>query len=263
MENCETYFCVTGLEFKGTNPIDVYNDDESIDVNNCYDEAKWNGYTEYKRDKIRKQAKYFTQPNKAGIKVEARSDDKKIVKRIDYRTPVNSYYENRHDYAINMCYEQAAKKKIIINLPHRGIYTFKDIKIICQPMDEYNNQVNALKTDHLANVDFHYQGDSAATNEITGDISLKENKLVLVSIPYSEGWTAFVDGRETPILRANTMFSAVKVGKGEHKIKFTYTTPGLKIGLILTTAGCVAFICFFVFALIKRKKSRGKRFKKI
>ena len=172
MENCETYFCVTGLEFKGTNPIDVYNDDESIDVNNCYDEAKWNGYTEYKRDKIRKQAKYFTQPNKAGIKVEARSDDKKIVKRIDYRTPVNSYYENRHDYAINMCYEQAAKKKIIINLPHRGIYTFKDIKIICQPMDEYNNQVNALKTDHLANVDFHYQGDSAATNEITGDISL-------------------------------------------------------------------------------------------
>ena len=259
MENCETYFCIKGLEFKGTNPTDIYNDDESIDANNYYNEAKWNGYDKFRQNKISQKAKYYKEPGKVPIKIAAFSDEKKFAKKIDYFSPSHSYYENRHDYAMNMGYEKSAKKKIILTLPHRGVYTFKDIRIICQPMKDYVNQVNALSSDHLTEVDFHYFGEGASTNEVTGNISLKENKILLVTIPYSNGWTAYVDGKKSEILRANTMYSALKLTKGNHKIRFVYSTPGFKIGIILSAAGCAVFIALLVFAIIKRKKSRKKQ----
>lgn len=256
MENCETYFMITGLTFKGTNPIDIYSDDPSVDVNNYYDKDKWNSYTEYKRNKIRKYSKYYVEPNKTVIHVETGEGEEKIAKNIDYRTPYDNYYENRHDFSVNLNYSTTAKNKITITLPHRGVYSFKDVKIICQPMSNYTSQVNALKKDHLQKVDFHKYGDSAATNEITGEISLKENKILLLSIPYSDGWTAYVDGKKVDILRANTMFSALELKAGKHKIRLHYTTPGLKIGIALSGLGFAVFIAILVVSIVSRKKRK-------
>ncbi|MBR1731130.1 MAG: hypothetical protein IJ725_01685, partial [Ruminococcus sp.] len=54
---------------------------------------------------------------------------------------------------------------------------------------------------------------------------------------------------------ANTMFSALSLTKGEHKIKLTYSTPAFKIGIMLSALGCAAFIGFVVFTVVRRKKS--------
>ena len=49
------------------------------------------------------------------------------------------------------------------------------------------------------------------TNEITGDISVSEKKALVLSVPYSKGFTAYVDGKETKLQKANTMFMALEL----------------------------------------------------
>ncbi|MCP8940353.1 YfhO family protein [Alsobacter sp. SYSU M60028] len=39
---------------------------------------------------------------------------------------------------------------------------------------------------------------------------------------YYPGWTATVDGKPVPVLRANLLFRGVEVGRGEHRVEFTF-----------------------------------------
>lgn len=71
-------------------------------------------------------------------------------------------------------------------------------------------------------------------NRISGEIQLDQAKALCITIPYSEGWTATVDGVETELKRANTMFMAMELEPGSHEIVLTYRTPGLAAGGALT-----------------------------
>lgn len=256
MENCETYFYIEGLNYKGTNRIDLYSDDKSVDPQDVFDESDWNSMPKDRRNFIKIQSENYKEQGKLYIRLKATGGDDAINKKITFHTPYYKYYEGRHNFLVNLNYSKKAKNKITVTLPFRGIYTFKSIKLYCQPMDKFTDQVNALKEDTLQKTDFHKAESSGATNEITGEISLKENKIMLLSIPYSNGWKAYVDGKETKIQKANIMFSAIEVGKGNHKIRLTYNTPGLKIGIVLSALGCAAFIAFVIVIMVKRKKSK-------
>lgn len=262
MENCETYVWFKGVDFKGTNPADLYNDDESIDPNNVYTSEEWEDLPKIRRDKISRKGEEYYEPTKIHFKAIGMSKKQKVAKSVLYNTPRYNWYEGKHDFLINLDYEKDAKKHIVLKFPYAGTYKFDDIKVFCQPMTDYSDQVKALKQDKLQKVDFHYLPESKATNEITGEISLKENKVLLLSIPYSNGWKAYVDGKEAELIRGNTMFSALKLTKGNHKIRLNYDTPWLKVGLLMSAAGVLAFIALIVLRKIylKKKSSSGALF---
>ncbi len=260
MENCESYFYIEGLNYKGTNKLDLYSDDKSVDPQDVFDESDWENLPKDQRNWIKIQSENYKEQGKLYIKLRATGGDDPITKKITYHTPYYKYYEGKHDFLVNLNYSQKAKNKITVTLPFRGIYTFKNIKLYCQPMDKFTGQVNALKEDTLQKTDFHKAESSGATNEITGEISLKENKIMLLTIPYSNGWKAYIDGKETKILKANIMFSAIEVGKGNHKIRLTYNTPGLKIGIVMSAVGCAAFIAFVILVIVKRRKKAKHNF---
>ncbi len=70
--------------------------------------------------------------------------------------------------------------------------------------------------------------------------------LLFLSDTYYPGWHAFVDGKETKILKANWAFRAVVVQPGEHVIRFVYQPTSVTVGVIISTisatiAGCVIF----------------------
>ena len=121
-------------------------------------------------------------------------------------------------------------------------------------MDGYEKRVKALKDDVMTDVDFHNDNNSNSTNEITGKISLKENKILCLTIPYSKDWKAYVDGKEVELLRANTAFSGLALTKGEHKIRLVYHTAGFKLGIIMSAVGVLAFIALIVVRIVRKKK---------
>ena len=57
---------------------------------------------------------------------------------------------------------------------------------------------------------------------------------MVLAIPYSKGFTAYVDGEKTELKKANTMYMAVELEEGHHTIQLIYCTPYIKTGAVLT-----------------------------
>lgn len=261
LENSETYLSLSGTDFKGVRPSELYGDNKDVDPQNKYGAEAFDRLSKSEQNTINRESEYYREPSKLFFNVIGKSAETKVTKRFGFYTSRYKWYENKHDYMINLGYEKTAKKKIILNLPYAGRYSFDDIKVICQPMDNYVNRVKALGEDKLENVSFHAYKDSNSTNEITGEISVKENKILLLTIPYSDGWTACVDGKRTDLLRANTMFSAIELSKGRHTVRLNYDTPGLKHGILMSFIGVILFAALILFGKLFSKwsfQNRGK-----
>jgi hypothetical protein len=87
--------------------------------------------------------------------------------------------------------------------------------------------------------------DSAATVKLVErkppylkfESSASQDALILFSeIYYPKGWYAFVDGKETEILRANYVLRALQIPAGKHVIEFKFEPPAFVIGNKITMA---------------------------
>jgi hypothetical protein len=57
---------------------------------------------------------------------------------------------------------------------------------------------------------------------------------------WDPGWRALVDGKATPVLRANAVFRAVAVPAGRHVVEMRYRPPAVAAGLALTVVTLLA-----------------------
>jgi len=79
---------------------------------------------------------------------------------------------------------------------------------------------------------------------------------------YYPGWRAWVDGRETQILRANYLFRAVAVSEGRHTVEFRYEPASLTIGLWvsgLSAAAVAALLAWSVLPVRGRRVPSGRQ----
>ena len=177
------------------------------------------------------------------------ADNQKYSKSFFYYTPEANFYSGRQDFDVNLGYTESGINKLRFKFPHIGTYKFDEIKIISQPMSKYESSIKELKKDVLENVVVDY-------NEVSGTIKLDQTKLLCLSIPYSSGWTAVVDGKEAELIQTNGMHSGLLLDKGEHDIKLTYKTPGFRYGIIISLAGIALFTLTAVYYCRKKKKAK-------
>ncbi len=170
-----------------------------------------------------------------------------VSKRIQLRTPAYNWYRGQHDFIVNLGYSEAARTEITLTFKEVGTYTFDGIDVICQPMDEFIQQVEGLKADVLENV-------RVDTNTVSGTIDLEESKLLALSIPYDEGWSAYINGEEAELLHVNGMYMGVYLDSGNHEVLLRYVTPGLRIGATMSLLGAFLFLGIVVFRMKIAKK---------
>ena len=94
-------------------------------------------------------------------------------------------------------------------------------------------------------------------NKITYDADVKGKQLIVFSeVFYPEGWTALVDGKETPILKANYLLRAIEIPEGKHKVELIFDIPKYhtlnKVALVATLLLIAALIA--VVYIDQRKK---------
>lgn len=68
------------------------------------------------------------------------------------------------------------------------------------------------------------------------------NQLLVLSEVYYPGWRAFVDGIETPILRANIALRAVPLRAGAQRVELVYDPWSVKLGMAVTVITLLGII---------------------
>ena len=159
-----------------------------------------------------------------------------IKKRQVVRNKITTaYYVETPNILFNLGYKETHKGKIEVDLQGIGSFKYDKLKLISVPMNEYEKSINKLKQTH-------FEIEECENSEIIGRINNNANGILQIPTSYSKGWKAYVDGKETKVINVNTGFIGIELKEGEHVIKFKYTTPYLKFGVIISFFGTLILI---------------------
>ena len=70
------------------------------------------------------------------------------------------------------------------------------------------------------------------------------------------GWTAQVDGRSVPLVRADVAFSAVAVGAGTREVVLRYHPTSVRLGVLVSLASAVALVAGGLVLVRREGRSR-------
>ena len=240
---CETYLDIKGFSFTGTTMYRIYK--------NNPDMFDWNALTAEEQKQMQIEDRYYIEPEFIIVTLNALSP---YTHEVYLESKSYSRYSGRDRFLINMGYSDAAKGMITMTFPEVGIYSFDEITAQFQPMADYEQEVCALKENVLSDIDLNITGNG--TSRITGEITVSEDKVLFLSIPYSEGWSATLDGAPVQLYRANTMYMGIVVPEGTHELEMHYVTPGAIGGLCMTLAGVLICAGYAVFGKNTKKSSK-------
>lgn len=189
-----------------------------------------------------------------GLSIDKKDIDMQIIhvkgederhKNINVRSKyINSYF-GKVNFLANTGYSRAKKSWITLTFPETATYRYKTIKIFHVDMLHYKNRMKELRQETLTNI-------RTDNNRIQGELELDSNGILFLSIPYSKGWKAYVDGQERKLVRGNIMYMALPVTEGKHQIRLQYRTPYLLEGAILS-----AISLLYLFGRLLYERERG------
>lgn len=77
--------------------------------------------------------------------------------------------------------------------------------------------------------------------------SEKDGQYLFLSVPYDNGFTAYVNGEEAQISRTLGGFMAIRLSEGENGIEFAFSPSGFKAGVLISVAGVVMLALWIIF----------------
>lgn len=105
-----------------------------------------------------------------------------------------------------------------------------------------DRRASACSTFQMTNSGFH------------AEITLKKDNLVFFSAPYDDGFTAYVNGEETDVIRVDEGLMAVLAPAGENTIDFVYQADGYSLASKVSLAALAAFVLYAGYFVWKKKK---------
>lgn len=171
-----------------------------------------------------------------------------VTKKINVRSSYYNTYFGKDDYLMNTGNSMAGYHQVVMTFPKKLSFRYDSIGVYSVDMNYYKSKVEALKQNSLMNI-------KQSVNRLQGDIELDRCKILVLSIPYSKGWTAYVDGERTEIHKGNVMYMALPLEAGSHHIVLIYRTPFLKLGGMISAVALTILIGTMIYLNIKQRKS--------
>ena len=73
-------------------------------------------------------------------------------------------------------------------------------------------------------------------------VTNSEQSFATFTIPYHSGWSVTVDGKKQEVKKALGFFMGVLLTEGEHEIVWSYTPPGLHLGIFISISSLLLLI---------------------
>ncbi|WEV45067.1 YfhO family protein [Streptococcaceae bacterium ESL0687] len=142
-----------------------------------------------------------------------------------------------------------------LTVPNNDNISFDKTQLWALDVENYQKaieKINSNKTDV-----------KVIKNGLSVDYDAKTSGDLFLTVPYDQGWTAFVDGKKVTIEQAQTGFMKIKAPAGEHTVKLKFLPQGFKLGLVAFILGISTFILYegsFTSYLLDKykKKKEGK-----
>lgn len=118
-------------------------------------------------------------------------------------------------------------------------FTLNDVKFCYENADVLQKYYNTLAKEP-------FNAEIVSSSHIKGAIKIdNDNRLLLFSIPYEEGWKIKIDGIKAKKIKINNALTAVYINKGNHYIDMQYIPDGFIFGSVISVATFVIFLAYF------------------
>ena len=155
---------------------------------------------------------------------------------------------------------QSARKMQIIDIGTYQAGTGQSIKIswdsinagtvivACYSIEEeaYQAMIDGLSDEQL-------EITSYDATHMNGTITANTAGVMLLTIPYDEGWSATVDGKKADIEEIGSAIMGISLDPGTHVIKLTFVPEGFVTGLKITVLSILLFAGTFFLPYLLRK----------
>lgn len=238
---CETYLCFEGLRFRSM-PVS--------DAERLADEPQL-AYADFATNPS------FTPTKTCWVTVS----DGVRESSFEIATSASPKYAGKEDWAVNLGAGDDPVTSITVTFGGVGVYEFSELYGATQSGEVIRENVEHLQEGNDATVAFRSNAMAvsveAADSTVAGE-NRDKSRYVFVSVPYSRGWSATMDGKPVEILKANVGFMAVEVDGESHELRFSYVTPGLDLGLACTGIA-VVLLSVFELGWVRRRRTMANQ----
>ena len=169
-----------------------------------------------------------------------------------------------YDYYVTEATYEASIKTLRSNLLLRALVLTDD------DVAQYGKYLTELSEDMLN--DLHYdsytqdcadrRAHSCSVFQMNNagfhaEITLEKPNLVFFSVPYDDGFTAYVNGEKTDILRVDEGLMAVLCQPGASSIDFVYQADGLSASRVVTAVAIPVWVVYVAYFVRRKRRSTG------
>lgn len=223
-------------------------------------------------------SKYYLTNNEASIERIGRLENIEDLKGYSFYKEEKGFnlYENENfipfgfsfdEYILDTEYRElelsnTVKDRILAKYVIVSSNDKEDIEGICSHIDvskipssvsykDFSKYCKKRRENTCENVKLSDRGFSA-------EASLDKDSLLFFSIPYEDGFSAFIDGKETKIYKVDFGLMAVKAPKGKHTVEFSYVPSYINEGIKMTILGAILFLILIVKNILTLKRDYAK-----
>lgn len=233
-----------------SNIVSEYEIEETVGLNisnNRIEVEEAGAFLTIKTESINKAERYFSFRN---LWYEGKKNtyiaimDESRSKSLEVKSSLDSAYADVHNFLCNLGFAEKHGDfyKVIFSEP--GIYTYDSMEILSQPVEKMREWINLRKE---TAVEYSFGEDSVSTH-----LNSNKDELLFISIPYSSGWEARVDGDKAEIFKANNFGIGILVEQGEHTVELIYHTPYMRLGIGFMMLGIV--FCIMISSIERSRR---------
>lgn len=141
------------------------------------------------------------------------------------------------------------KQKVIISFLGEEHFKVEHLSIYNYDFEDFGKCIDRLRKVDSSNIIVN-------TNHIQYTIDVDTPQINCIAVPYSKGWSAKIDGKETKIYKVNDMFMGIEIPKGNHLVEMTYVTYGMKTGLTISVCAIGLIVILFIVENVKKKSEK-------